>query len=120
MNLRVYTFKNYLWFVLFVFTIALCTSSPLQLDAAITSEVTPSQTSPAPLGTVITWTVHANDTNAGVLWYRFRTRRLKGQFRIVKDFSPSPTLEWTEIDSEGLYIVEASIRNLNTGETAST
>src|SRR5215813_3350996 len=103
----------------FVLAIALCTSVPNRLDAAITAEITPSQVSPALLGTVVTWTVVASDTNSGVLWYRFRVRPLEGEFHVVKDFSPSNTMDWTETNSEGLYVVEALVGNFDTGEMVS-
>ena len=101
----------------FVFAIALCASVPNRLDASITAQITPSQVSRALLGTVVTWTVVASDTQPGVLWYRFRARPMGGNFHAMKDYSPSNTMEWTETDSEGLYVVEASIRNFDTGET---
>src|SRR5262249_29447142 len=101
----------------FVFAITLCASVPNRLDAAITAQITPSHVSPALLGTVITWIVTASDTQPGVLWYRFRARPMGGNFHAIKDYSPSNTMDWTETDSEGLYVVEASIRNFDTGET---
>src|SRR5262245_45533761 len=99
----------------FVLAIALCASVPNRLTASITAQITPSQTSRALLGTVVTWTVAASDTQPGVLWYRFRARPLGGNFHMIKDYSPSNRMDWTETDSEGLYVVEASVRNFDTG-----
>src|SRR5215510_11494174 len=98
-----------------VFAIGLCASVSNRLEAAITVQISPSHVSPAPLGTVINWPVRASDTQPGVLWYRFRTRPLNGEFHVVRDFSASNALDWTEIDSEGLYVIEASVRNIDTG-----
>src|SRR5262245_40559292 len=102
-----------------VFALVLLTSVPNRLGASILAQITPSRLSPAFVGTVVTWTVVASDTKPGVLWYRFRARQLADEFHLVKDFSPANTLDWTEINSDGLYVIEASVRNFDTGETVS-
>src|SRR5215467_12098948 len=43
-------------------------------EAAINTELVPSLPSPAPLGTTVTWTAKAMDTDVGNLWYRFSVR----------------------------------------------
>src|SRR5262245_32238732 len=88
----------------------------LPLQAAITIELKPSQPSPSTIGKVITWTVNAVDTNPGSLWYRFSARRLDKDFSVLKDFSQSNPLDWTTIDSDGVYVIQASVVNQATGE----
>ena len=39
---------------------------------------------------------------------------------MVRDYSPNNTLEWTAADREGLYEIEASVQDLNTGENSRT
>src|SRR5260370_15898483 len=48
-------------------------SSPLD-GASLT--LASSMSGPAPLGTIVTWTVTASDDAAANLWYRFRVRYL--------------------------------------------
>jgi hypothetical protein len=90
------------------------------LDAAISAQLTPSIASPSQLGSVITWTVEASDTSPGQLWYRFRSAPLHGSFAMIRDFAPQNQLDWTTIDGEGVYVIEAAIRNQSTGETIYT
>src|SRR5262249_9519716 len=67
--------------------------------AAITTALESSVMSPAAVGTVMNWTANATDVNAGLLLYRFSTGPVGRNVQIVKDFSPSNTLDWTTIDS---------------------
>lgn len=83
----------------------------LALDVSVQQSVE----SPAPLGTRITWTAIASDSDEGVLWYRFRSRAAGSTFQIIRDFGPESSLEWTAYESEGLYEMEITVRNLATG-----
>jgi hypothetical protein len=74
---------------------------------------------PAPVGTMITWTAQASDAVSGDLWYRFRVREPGGGFRMIRDYGPSDTLDWTSID-EGVYEIEVSARDRGGLETATT
>ena len=56
--------------------------------------------------------------HAGRLWYRFRARRAGATFRVIQDYGPVNTLEWTAISHEGIYEIEATVRNRETGEIA--
>src|SRR5262249_44485326 len=89
------------------------------LHAAITPRLTNSTFAPSTIGTVVRWTVEASDTNPGPLWYRFRARPVNGTFNPVRAFSPANTLDWTTIDAEGFYVIEASVLNKSTGEIVS-
>jgi hypothetical protein len=102
------------WFALLFLLVAFEPPS----EAAITLELLPSSPSPATLGTLISWTVHAKDTSAGVLLYRFKAGPANGNVRVVRDFSSSSGFDWTTIDSEGNYMFEVDVKNNLTGEIA--
>ncbi|HYM12797.1 MAG TPA: aryl-sulfate sulfotransferase [Bryobacterales bacterium] len=92
----------------------------------------PSIPAPAPVGAMITWSAAVSQASPGTLWYRFRERsassgasqyppraRLAGTgFRMVRDYGPLSTLDWTASEHEGAYEIEVSVKNENTGETA--
>ena len=101
-------------FLTLVFLLA-AFGSPSQ--AAITADLTPSTPSPSTVGTVVSWTVNATDTNTGSLWYRFRIGPAKGNLKVVRDFSASSELDWTTINPDGVYVIEVAVKNQSTGET---
>jgi arylsulfate sulfotransferase len=107
--------------------------------------LSPSVASPAPLGTVITWSASVSHAGLGSLECRFRTRYVDqrsqtfasvrqfgptlhvgnltatlaaNDFRTVEDYGPNFSFNWSTIDEEGEYEIEASVRNRNTGATA--
>ena len=88
--------------------------------AQISVSLSPSQTSPIPLGNVITWTASASGPNLGTPTYRFRVRPVGQNFRTVVDYGPNSTLNWTTIDQEGSYEVEVSVRSGDGTQQAST
>ena len=89
-----------------------------RLDAQMSVSLSPSVASPSTVGTVISWTADVSSTKPGTLWYRFRVRGLGPNFRVVKDYGPDNTLDWTATDHDGLYEVEVSVRNRGTGDSA--
>jgi len=109
---------------------------PLAAHAALTVDLQPSAASPQPLATDITWTASASGSSGGTVWYSFRARALADavsaptytmrrpspppDFTVVRDFGPQNALDWTATEHEGVYEIEASARDLNTGETAVT
>ena len=104
----------------------------------------PSVPSPAPLGTVVVWTASVSNGSAGTYWYRFRTGKesirsvraaplpglyrtdagtdltaaVSGSLTMAVDYGPNPAFTWSTIDREGLYRVEVSVRNKDTGDVA--
>lgn len=82
--------------------------------------VTSSLGSPVKLGTLVTWSATVSAANPGTLGYRFRVRRVGDDFRTVIDFGPKSVLDWTTIEREGTYEMEVTVKNFNTGDTAST
>src|SRR5690242_17763524 len=96
-------------------------AAPLMAQMSVT--LRSSIPSPAPLGTVVTWTPTVVNGGSGTLWYRYRTRRVAidvrrgGElFHMIRDFGPEANLDWTNIDHEGLFEMELAVRNITTGE----
>ena len=89
------------------------------LDAALSVTLTPSVNAPAPLGTLVQWTASVPDAATRTLWYRFRSRPANTGFHTIVDYGPNNSLNWTEIEHEGIYEVEVSVEDKNSGETAS-
>src|SRR5437868_129945 len=87
-------------------------------SAQMTVTLTPSQPSPAPVATMITWSASVPDSAAGMIWYRFRVREAGGDFAMIRDYGPLASLDWTASDHEGLYEMEVSAKNRLTGESA--
>ncbi len=88
-----------------------------RLEAAMTVTLDASPPGPAPVGTMIAWTAEVAGAGSSDLWYRFRVRDPGGAFRVIRDYGPSNTLDWTSID-EGEYALEASVRDLASLEVA--
>ncbi len=74
----------------------------------------------ASVGDVVTWYTGTEGANPGRLRYRFRIKTGNGAFQTVHDYSFLTSLDWAETDHEGSYEVEASVNNLDTGESART
>jgi len=83
-------------------------------------QLTPSLTSPQPLGTTVTWTATATDTNSalGPLSYQFKAG-MGGTFLSLRDFSLSNSFDFSPIQREGVYQMQVIARNLASGETGS-
>ncbi len=83
-------------------------------------ELVASHTFPQQLGTPLTWSAVVTEASPGTLWYQFRARRPESGFSVIRDFGPLSTLDWTAAEREGNYGFEVTVRNAETGETAST
>jgi len=88
--------------------------------AGMTASLVPSQPSPVPVGTMITWNASVSDASNGTIWYRFRVRDLGGSYQLIRDYGPLTSLDWTAADHEGFYEIELSDRNRDTGESDTT
>ncbi len=102
--------------IIFLLSAAWLALSGTPLAAQMAVDLAPSIASPAPLGTVVTWTATVSGADPGTLNYRFRTRLSGTAFRTVVDYGPNSTLDWASIDQEGTYQVEVSVRNKATGQ----
>jgi arylsulfate sulfotransferase len=101
--------------------------APASATVAIVS-FTPSLNSPAVIGTTITWTATATDSNAGPLTFQFNITPPNGTSRLVKDFNvgtlssgtwTSQPFIWDPTGIEGLYQVQVVVKDFTSGETAS-
>jgi len=88
--------------------------------AQMTVTLKPSLPSPAPIATMITWNAAASDSASGTIWYRFRVREVGGDYAMIRDYGPLASLDWTASDHEGLYEMEVSAKNRQTGDFAAT
>jgi arylsulfate sulfotransferase len=89
----------------------------LRAEVSISS-LTPSVSSPQTIGTAVTFTATASDTDAGDLRYRFRVRPAEGAYSTVVDYGVSNQFNWVPVEAEGNYYIEVSGRNRATGSTA--
>jgi len=86
------------------------------MSVALTSSVP----SPIPLGAMTTWTASAPDAASGTLWYRFRVRKLGADYRVIRDYGPAASLDWTASEHDGSYEIEVSVKNQQTGDRAAS
>jgi arylsulfate sulfotransferase len=100
--------------------------TPLYATVTILS-ITPSVASPQPLGTTITWTVTATDTNPGPLTFQFNSGHEQEALSLARDFNvgtpasgtwTSQPFVWTAIDGEGVYYIQAIAKDFNSGEAS--
>ena len=90
--------------------------------------VTPSLKSPQLLGTPVTWTVTATDTNPGPLTFQFNVAIPAQSLALAKDFNVGPfaagtwtsqPFVWVATGVEGDYQIQVVIKDFTSGETAS-
>src|SRR5580658_8580382 len=95
-----------------------CLSTPLH--ATIQVQLTPSPASPQPLGTVITWTATATDSNPGPVTFKFELAMpgANPTFASISDYSLGNTLNWTPNIVSGTYQIRVTARDYLAGETA--
>src|SRR5438067_1138130 len=67
-----------------------------------------------PPGSLATWTATVADANPGTIWTRFRARAVGSDFRTIVDYGPNNLFNWAVSEREGLYEIEAAVRNLQT------
>src|SRR5580698_5071606 len=82
---------------------------------------------PQLLGTPVTFTVTATDSNAGPLTFQFNVAPPRGTFAMAKDFNvgtlsagtwTSQPYIWAPTGIEGNYQIQVIIKDFTTGETA--
>jgi arylsulfate sulfotransferase len=80
----------------------------------------PSAASPQLLGTTITWTASATDSNPGPVTYKFEVAMPGSNqtFSLVSDFSLTNTLNWTPNLVEGTYQIRVTARDYLAGQTS--
>jgi arylsulfate sulfotransferase len=78
----------------------------------------PSLQDAARIGTEVNLYASVSDISPGPIWYRFRIRPSgAARFRMVRDYSPTRSINWVPTQTEGSYEIEVTARNLITGET---
>lgn len=101
--------------------------TPAYAMVQITS-LTPSLKSPQPIGTAITWTAIATDSNTGPLTFQFNVAIPGSSLALVKDYNvgtlsagawTAQPFVWTPTGTEGVYQIQVVIKDFNSGETAS-
>src|ERR1700691_1631384 len=88
--------SSFLARIFFPLCVALLGPFAVQLSASMQAQLSPSVTSPQPLGTPITW--QATATGVGIfanLSYRFAVAPWGSALNIVRDYEPSNSFEWT-------------------------
>ncbi|MGD0133672.1 MAG: aryl-sulfate sulfotransferase [Bryobacteraceae bacterium] len=92
------------------------------MRATIQVQLTPSSASPQILGTMITWTASATDSNPGPVTYKFEVAPPGSNptFSTISDFSLGNTLNWTPNLWEGTYQIRVTARDYLAGQTAQT
>ena len=83
-------------------------SAPLEAQMAVSLASSPP--GPTTVGTIVRWTAEVSGGASANLWYRFRLREPDGAFRMIRDFGPVATLDWTSID-EGTHELEVAVRD---------
>ena len=102
--------------------------APAYATVAVTS-MTASPQSPQVIGTAVTWTVKATDSNAGPLTFQFSVVPPGGSaYAIVRDFNvgienagvwrPVTPFVWNPTKIEGTYKINAVVKDFTSGETA--
>jgi len=101
--------------------------APAYATVQITA-ITPSVKSPQVLGTSVTWTVTATDTNPGPLTFQFNVAFSTGPLAMARDFNvgtlsagawTSQPFVWVPTGIEGTYRIQAVIKDFTSGETTS-
>jgi arylsulfate sulfotransferase len=90
--------------------------------------MTPSPASPQLLGTPVTWTVSATDSNPGPLTFQFNVASPSSSLTLARDFNlgalssgiwKSQPFTWVPTAVEGVYQIQVVIKDFTSGETAS-
>jgi arylsulfate sulfotransferase len=74
-----------------------------------TVSLAPSEAAPQLVGEPVTWTATASDCGATPV-YQFSVAPHGGDFRVVRDFSPTNTFAWTPMQ-EGTYDVKVAVKD---------
>jgi hypothetical protein len=90
---------------------------PLQALAAPQVQLTPSLPSPQSTGTAVNLVAAGSDVDPGLLTYRYSVA-YRGVFRVVRDYSQDNAFNWAGTVSDGLYLVQVTVRNNATQQTA--
>jgi arylsulfate sulfotransferase len=93
---------------------------PLRGFATPTVQLSSSLSSPQVLGTLITWSATANDSDRGTLTYAFNYGVQGQTLALVRDFGYGNTFPAYPALQEGTYEVQVTVKNNATGNTGTT
>jgi arylsulfate sulfotransferase len=82
-------------------------------DNKISVKLTPSLSSPEPVGQQVLWTATVTG-GSGRVTYRFMAAPAGSKLNVMRDFSPVNTFPWSEL-TEGVYHVVVQVRDLHVG-----
>jgi hypothetical protein len=85
--------------------------------AAPQVQLAPSLPSPQSTGTTVKLVATGTDADPGLLTYRYSVA-YRGEFRVVRDYSQDNSFDWAGTVSDGLYLVQVTVRNNATQQTA--
>lgn len=85
---------------------------------SLSVSLSPDVASPALVGQMVTWNASSDAPEGSKVRFKFTARLPGGPSLLIRDFSPAPYFFWTASAREGDYLIEATIKNLDTGETA--
>jgi len=87
---------------------------------AMSVSIQPFDEAPVSVGSVVTWDASMDEGTEGTIWYRYRVRKPGDfQFMTVRDFSPKSSFKWVPNLVEGVYQIEVTAHNLDSGEDSS-
>jgi arylsulfate sulfotransferase len=93
----------------------------LVMATPVLSAPTTSIATPQPLGSTITFTASATDTDSGIISYRYEIGGAgSSTLSMARDFSVDPSFVFTPTEHPGLYQIVVTARNnstLNTGQS---
>jgi arylsulfate sulfotransferase len=89
-----------------------------QAAAAITVQLAASPVSPQPVGTTITFTATATDSDPGTISYRFSVGPSLGSLMMARDYSTINTFLVTSAKHNGIARIQVTARNNSTQATA--
>jgi len=103
--------------LLFVLVLGLLLAAPVSSSATPVVSLSGSLPSPQPVGTLVTWTANATDTDSGTLMYAFNVGPQGGILALVRDYSPTNSFRSYPALQEGTFTIQVTARNSSTGKT---
>ncbi len=101
----------------FVLTGVLATAWMSARAATAVFELVPLSPSGQVVGNTITWVARSSGTGSDPWRYRFSVGLAGSPLNVVRDFKQENFFEWTPLE-EGMYDIEVTARQLDTGETS--
>lgn len=104
-------------YLLFALVLAASMVTAVSSSATPVATLSGSLPSPQPVGTVVTWTATATDTDSGTIMYAFNVGPQGGKLALVRDFGETASFRSYPALQEGTFTVQVTARNNSTGKT---